>query len=85
METYILMAGVRKHYDRETAQSRCNSCPVNDTDRTPISHRVPFCEVIDDQDDKVSNGDQSNDAGIFQRIKPAKEGKGDDDEPVRQD
>jgi hypothetical protein len=39
--------------------------------------------MIDDQNDKVSNGDQSNNAGIFQGIEPAKEGKRDNEKPVQ--
>ena len=77
------MTGVCKHNDRETAQCRRNSCPVNNADRAPVSHRIPFCKVINNQDDKVSNGDQSDNAGVFQGIEPAEEGKGDDDEPVQ--
>lgn len=77
------MAGICKHNDRETAQGRRDSCPVNDTNRASVSHRVPFGEMIDNQNDKVSNRNQSDNAGIFQGIEPTEEGKGDDDKPVQ--
>lgn len=77
------MASICKHNDREAAESRNNSRPLNDTNRTAISHRVPLRKMINDQNHKVSNGDQSNNAGIFQRIETAKERKWDNDEPVR--
>jgi hypothetical protein len=77
------MTGICKYNDREAAQSRRNSCPVNNPNRASVSHRVPFREMIDNQYDEVTNGNQSNNAGIFQGIESAKEGKGNDDKPVQ--
>lgn len=42
-------------------------------------------KVIDDQDNKVSNRDESNNAGIFKRVESPEKAQGDDQEHESRD
>lgn len=52
-EAHILMASKCEDNYGETAEGRDWACPMNDTNRTTIGHRIPFNKMIDDQDDQV--------------------------------
>jgi hypothetical protein len=39
--------------------------------------------VVDDQDDKIADGNESDDAGIFERVESSEEREGNDNEPMR--
>jgi hypothetical protein len=71
MKTNILVAGIRKDNDRETAKSSDSSSPLYISDFASICHCVSLAKVIDNEDDKIPNRDQGNDAGILERVKSA--------------
>jgi hypothetical protein len=80
--TYILVARVCEHDDRETLQHLHKAAPFNNSNRTSIFHRVSLGEVVDYENHKVSNRYQRDDAGVLQRIQSPKKREWDDDKPV---
>jgi len=76
------VARVCKHYDRETLEGRNKTAPLDDSDYSSVGHSISFAEVVDDQNDQVSNGDQCDNTRVLERIKTAKECEGNDNEPM---
>ena len=76
------MACVCKHYDWETLEGRNKTAPLDDSDHSSISHSISFTEVVNDQNDQVSNGDQCDNTRVLERIKTTKERERDDNEPM---
>ena len=67
------MAGVSKDHNRKAAQSRYRTSPMNYTNRSSILHGIPLDEVCHDENDQVANGDERNNARVFERVQAAKE------------
>ena len=66
--TDVLMASVRKYNDWKTTQGRYDAGPLDDANRATVSFCIPLREMINDQNNKIANGHQSDDAGIFERV-----------------
>lgn len=71
METNILVAGVCKDNNRETAESSNSASPLYISDFPSICHCVSLAKVIDNEDYKIPNRDQGNDAGILEGVQSA--------------
>lgn len=76
------MACVCKDNDWESSQSGNGTSPLEDPDCSPVGHSVAFDEMRHDENDQVRNGEQGNDASVFERIQAAEEREWDDDEPA---
>lgn len=72
-ETYILVARICEHNDRETGEGIHRSTPFKVMNLSTILEGIALDEVGHDQDDQISDGDQGNDASVFQRIESPKE------------
>ena len=68
-QTYILMACVCKDNDGKTAQGRDQTPPADNANLAAVRHGVSLEKVREHKDDKISNGDESNHAGVFEGIK----------------
>lgn len=79
------MTGKGKDGHGKTAESWHCTLPFNDAHRSSVHHRVPQDEMIHDQNHQVPNTHQRRDAGVFQRVQPAKVGQRDDDQHKRRD
>lgn len=75
------MACISKDDDGETGQDRHDTLVGHDANLAFETHVVAFCKVIDDQDDKVTNRDQGNNASVFERIESAEERERNNNEP----
>jgi hypothetical protein len=72
--TYILMASIRENNNRQAAERGNRTFPLHNTNWPSICHGVTLCKMIYDQDNQVSDGDESHDARILQGIQAAQEG-----------
>ena len=63
------MACISKHYNRKHTQRFHRTGPLDDSDFTRVGMEVRS-EMVDNQDDEISNGNQGDDAGVFERVKP---------------
>lgn len=66
--TYVLVARIGKDDDRETGQDRHDTLVGHDANLALETHVIAFCKVIDDQDNKVTNRNQSNNASVLERV-----------------
>ena len=79
---HVLMTCVGKDDDGETGQNRNDALVRHDTDVALETHVIALCKVVYNQDDKITNRDESNNAGIFERIESAEEREWNYDKPV---
>lgn len=82
--TYILMASVCKDNDWKAGKSRNNAFPLHKVDIASLCHRVALGKVVNNQDYKVANRDESNNTGVFERVESSQEGQWNDNEPAPQ-
>lgn len=75
---YVLMACISKHHDWQSAQRLNWTRPVDNANIAGVSVRIGS-EMVDDQDNEVANRDESNNAGVFERVEPAQEAERDDE------
>jgi hypothetical protein len=67
------VACVSKNDYGECRERRHRSRPLKDADGTTISDSVALDVVGDDEDDKVGNGKEGHDAGVFEGVEAAQE------------
>ncbi len=79
--TNVLVTGIPKYNDRKAAERCYCTFPPNYPQNASVVHGVAFDEVRDNKDDKVADGDQSDNTCVFQRVQPPEEGQGYNDEP----
>lgn len=80
---HVLVARVGEDDDGEGGERGHDAGPFEDAQGrlvVSVGEGVVFREVVDHQDDQVPDGDQGDDRGVLERVQPAQEGEGDDDQ-----
>jgi hypothetical protein len=62
------MTSIGEDNDGKTAERSNSTFPLCDANRSSLRHCVALPEMIYNQYNQVSDGDESNDARIFQRV-----------------
>lgn len=70
---HVLMTCVGEDDDGKTGQDRDDTLVRHNTDIALETHIVALCKVINDQDDEIANGDESDNASVLEGIKFAEE------------
>ena len=68
---YVLVTRVGKDDDGETGQDRDDTLVGHNANIALETHVITLCKVVDNQDNKITNGDESNDAGVLERVESA--------------
>jgi hypothetical protein len=67
------MACIGKDDDGQIGEKRDRPRPLDQRDISSILESVSLDEVEQDQDDKVANGDEGDEAGVFERVQSPQE------------
>lgn len=78
---YVLVTCKRKDGDGKTAKRRNGTCPMDNTNWTPIGHGITLYEMVKNQDHQVAYACQRRKTGIFEGIQTSKVGERNDDQP----
>jgi hypothetical protein len=62
------MACISEDHDWKASEGLDRACPVKDRDGSTILKGVSFDKVSQDENDKIANGNQGNDAGVLERV-----------------
>jgi hypothetical protein len=62
------MACISEDNDWKASEGLDRTCPVKDRDASTILKGVSFDKVSQDENDKIANGNQGNDAGVLERV-----------------
>lgn len=62
------MACISEDNDWKASEGLDRACPVKDRDGSTILKRVSFDKMSQDENNEISNGNQSNDASVLERV-----------------
>jgi hypothetical protein len=62
------MACISEDNDWKASEGLDRACPVNDRNASTILKCVSFDKMSQDENDEIANGNQSNDAGVLERV-----------------
>lgn len=68
---YVLVARIGKDDDGETGQDRDDALVGHNANIALETHVIALCKVVDNQDNKITNGYESDDAGVLERVESA--------------
>ncbi|KAH8712776.1 hypothetical protein HC256_005950 [Beauveria bassiana] len=74
---YVLVACIGKYDDWQGAQCLDGASPFNNANVAGVSVGISS-KVVDNQDDQVADGDEGDDASVFERVEAAQEAEGND-------
>lgn len=82
--TYVLMASICEYHHRQTAEESYGAVPVDNLHITSVLDGVRG-EVVDHEDNQVADGDQRDEACVFERIQAPQEAQRYDDKHESRD
>ena len=62
------MACISEDNDWKASEGLDRACPVNDRDSSTFLKSVSLDKVSQDENNEIANGNQSNDAGVFEGV-----------------
>lgn len=76
------MTCITKDDDRKTAEGREEAGPSDNPDGTSIFGDITLDEMCYYEDDQITNGDESDETSILERVQAAQITEGYNDEPI---